>query len=225
MKTGGYPCEHSYYGICPQCVREERDEIRARVAELEARIAEAEKQEPVAMVVHHNPPFGAVYKVEWYTKYRDLPDGTKLYAGSAPVPAAQAVDVCRVALEEACIVSWIAADLSTIEGAKKAIASLCAFDVQLATDPATNGGKSLQPVPEAQAIDTSTALSVLSKAMQDDADFAWAWHCNIAMTAQDAGAPHDLANVWAANFMRRAFDVDTLSRVNAMLAAKAKEGS
>ena len=38
MKTGGYPCEHGYYGICAQCVREERDELRARVAELEARV-------------------------------------------------------------------------------------------------------------------------------------------------------------------------------------------
>ncbi len=35
MKTGGYPCEHGYYGICTQCVREERDELRARAAELE----------------------------------------------------------------------------------------------------------------------------------------------------------------------------------------------
>lgn len=72
------------------------------------------------------------------------------------------------------------------------------------------------PVPAARAVDAGTALSALSKAMQDDAGLAWSWHCNIAMTAQDAGAPHDLANVWAANFMRRAFDVDTLSRVNAM---------
>ena len=35
MKTGGYPCEHGYYGLCTQCVREERDELRTRVAELE----------------------------------------------------------------------------------------------------------------------------------------------------------------------------------------------
>lgn len=74
----------------------------------------------------------------------------------------------------------------------------------------------------AQAVDVGTALSVLSKAMQDDADFAWSWHCNIAMTAQDAGAPHNRANIWAANFMHRAFAVDTLTRVNAMLAAEAK---
>ena len=62
--------------------RAERDEARRL-------LDEARKQEPVAMVVHHNPPFGAVYKVEWYTKYRDLPNGTKLYA--APVPAQPAV--------------------------------------------------------------------------------------------------------------------------------------
>lgn len=72
-------------------------------------------------------------------------------AAPTPVPAAQPEqDVCRIALEEACIVSWVSADLSTIEGAKKAIAELCAFEVQLATDPATNGGKVL--VPAAQPV-------------------------------------------------------------------------
>lgn len=42
MKTVDYPCEHGYYGLCTQCVREERNELRARVAELERRAVHAE---------------------------------------------------------------------------------------------------------------------------------------------------------------------------------------
>jgi Tfp pilus assembly protein PilF len=34
------------------------------------------------------------------------------------------------------------------------------------------------------------ALKDLSFAMKIDPELAWAWHCNIAMVAQDAGAPH-----------------------------------
>ena len=56
---------------------------------------------------------------------------------------------------------------------------------------------------------TQRALKDLSIAMQIDPGLAWAWHCNIAMVAQDAGAPHKGANERAADFMRRAFDVDT----------------
>jgi len=69
--------------------------LRAELTEARRQLKEASEQEPVAMVVHHNPPFGAVYKVEWYTKYRDLPDGTKLYAAPVPqtaVPEAVAKD-------------------------------------------------------------------------------------------------------------------------------------
>ena len=63
--------------------------LRDAVSELDALRKQEPEQEPVAMVVHHNPPFGVVYKVEWYTKYRDLPDGTKLY--TSPVTPATSV--------------------------------------------------------------------------------------------------------------------------------------
>lgn len=53
------------------------------------------------------------------------------------------------------------------------------------------------------------AMKVVQKAMKNDPDFAWSWHCNIAMAAQDAGAPHKEANERAADFMRCAFGVDT----------------
>lgn len=62
---------------------------------------------------------------------------------------------------------------------------------------------------DANAKDAAHGLSVLSQAMKDDPSFAWAWHCNIAMVARDAGAPAYEANVRTADFMRHAFGVDT----------------
>lgn len=45
------------------------------------------------------------------------------------------------------------------------------------------------------------------RALQADFAWAWSWHCNLAMLAQDAGAPHREANERAADFMERAFGV------------------
>jgi hypothetical protein len=53
------------------------------------------------------------------------------------------------------------------------------------------------------------ALKDLSFAMQVDPELAWSWHCNTAMVAKDAGAPHEEANKRAADFMHRLFEVDT----------------
>lgn len=53
------------------------------------------------------------------------------------------------------------------------------------------------------------ALKALSEAMQADEDYAWSWHCNIAMNAVDAGAPHRAANERAADFMWGLFGVNT----------------
>lgn len=53
------------------------------------------------------------------------------------------------------------------------------------------------------------AMKVLSFALQNDPDYARSWHANIAMVAQDAGAPHHESNVRAADFMKRVFGVDT----------------
>lgn len=52
------------------------------------------------------------------------------------------------------------------------------------------------------------ALKILSRSMNKDLDYAWTWHCNIAMAAQDAGAPHKEANIRARDFMNLAFGVD-----------------
>jgi len=54
------------------------------------------------------------------------------------------------------------------------------------------------------------AFDVLKKTMVDDPDYAWSWHCNIAVMAQDAGASHVVANDGAARFMKLWFDVDTI---------------
>lgn len=56
--------------------------------------------------------------------------------------------------------------------------------------------------------DIKKAIKVLSIAMREDPAFAWGWHCNIAMVAQDAGAPHEQANKQTAAFMRHTFNVD-----------------
>ena len=45
------------------------------------------------------------------------------------------------------------------------------------------------------------------RALAADFDWAWSWHCNLAVMAQDAGAPHLAANERAADFMERAFGV------------------
>ena len=53
------------------------------------------------------------------------------------------------------------------------------------------------------------AMGTLKKAMAKDPDYAWTWHCNIAVMAQDAGVSHKISNDGAARFMKLAFDVDT----------------
>jgi hypothetical protein len=52
-------------------------------------------------------------------------------------------------------------------------------------------------------------MNIIKSAMRDDPHYAWTWHCNVAVSMMDEGAPHDAANAAAARFMRLAFDVDT----------------
>lgn len=54
---------------------------------------------------------------------------------------------------------------------------------------------------------TKLLMWLLSFKLQTDPDYAWGWHCNLAVMAQDAGAPHKEANISAANFMKRVFNV------------------
>lgn len=54
-----------------------------------------------------------------------------------------------------------------------------------------------------------TALNEIREAMQADYDFAWSWHCNVAVASQDEGMEHEASNRAAARFMKAAFEVDT----------------
>ena len=56
---------------------------------------------------------------------------------------------------------------------------------------------------------TEVAVGKLCKSLREDLDYAWTWHCNIAMAAFDAGCPHDVANEGAARFMQLLAGVDT----------------
>lgn len=60
-----------------------------------------------------------------------------------------------------------------------------------------------------EQITPEQALKALSDAMNADPDYAWGWHCNLAMMAVDAGAPHKEANEGAAGFMWLTFGVPT----------------
>jgi hypothetical protein len=59
-----------------------------------------------------------------------------------------------------------------------------------------------QPEPVADAMKT------VIKAMQADPDYAWSWHCNVAMAFADAGGDPYTANQGAARFMRLLANVD-----------------
>jgi hypothetical protein len=77
-----------------------------------------------------------------------------------------------------------------------------------------NGEQLIEPLylyPPATAPEPSTEVAVgkLCKSLREDLDYAWAWHCNIAMAAFDAGCPHDVANEGAARFMQLLAGVDT----------------
>ena len=58
-------------------------------------------------------------------------------------------------------------------------------------------------------MDTEQAVKTLSDNMKENYDFAWSWHCNIAMAAYDEGLSHTAANKAAERFMSNAFGVDT----------------
>ena len=53
-----------------------------------------------------------------------------------------------------------------------------------------------------QAEAVPAAMKVVLEAMRSDPDYAWSWHCNVAMAFVDAGGDHYTANQGAARFMR-----------------------
>jgi hypothetical protein len=52
------------------------------------------------------------------------------------------------------------------------------------------------------------AVKTVIRAMQKDPDYAWSWHCNIAMAFVDAGGDRYTANQGAARFMKMLAAVD-----------------
>lgn len=53
------------------------------------------------------------------------------------------------------------------------------------------------------------AMTAVTAQMNEDFDYAWSWHCNIAMSAVDAGCDHMIANEGAARFLQMLAGVDT----------------
>jgi len=56
--------------------------------------------------------------------------------------------------------------------------------------------------------DISEALDMLKRSIQSCNDYAWTWHCNIAMPMIDEGIESKTANIAASKIMRLLFDVD-----------------
>ena len=53
------------------------------------------------------------------------------------------------------------------------------------------------------------AIDSLKTAMRDDPEYAWAWHCNLAMPIKDAiGVTHKDGNIAGAHLMSFLFDYD-----------------
>ncbi|GAB3188657.1 hypothetical protein [Hydrogenophaga aquatica] len=66
----------------------------------------------------------------------------------------------------------------------------------------------LAAAPQPAGEPVASAVQTLIEAMQADPDYAWGWHCNIAMAFVDAGGSHYTANQGAARFMRMLANVE-----------------
>ena len=63
--------------------------------------------------------------------------------------------------------------------------------------------------PEA-SLSVADAMKIVTDAMRADPDYAWTWHCNIAMAFVDEGGDHGLANHAAARFLRTLADIEPM---------------
>ena len=62
------------------------------------------------------------------------------------------------------------------------------------------------------------AMRVVTDAMRSDPEYAWSWHCNVAMAFVDEGGDRAMANHAAARFMRLLANVDPAHELPAMQA-------
>ena len=67
------------------------------------------------------------------------------------------------------------------------------------------------PTPQADsAQEAPNAMQSLTAALKADPEYAWAWHCNLAMPIMDnAKVSHRVANITAARLMQHLFGIDT----------------
>ncbi len=64
------------------------------------------------------------------------------------------------------------------------------------------------PNPE-HPTDAFAAWATFKRLMRDDSEYAWAWHCNIAVPIMDSiGATHRDANIAAAHLLSCLFEYD-----------------
>ena len=70
--------------------------------------------------------------------------------------------------------------------------------------------EALRVLREALAAPQPSARQQLAQALKEDADYAWSWHCNLAMPIMDStGVSHRVANEAAARLMQHLFGIDT----------------
>lgn len=56
--------------------------------------------------------------------------------------------------------------------------------------------------------ETRAPFHAIASQIRADRDYAWSWHCNIAMPMVDGGMDADAANEGAARVMQHLFSVD-----------------
>ena len=178
-----------------EAAEKERDELRAEVESwkglaqqfgkeadaLRTKVAEMERQEPVGKFVQH--PSNGLWEQDGYG---DNPDANPLYAlpGAQAQPAPSIPEGWLRAIDEALVVAHIGvanAD-DTYEEAKAKLERLIGFHVDVATDPAVNGGYKLVPIePTEEIYQCFSAYDGTSYSNPFDRDeFLKDWHAALA---------------------------------------------
>jgi hypothetical protein len=62
--------------------------------------------------------------------------------------------------------------------------------------------------------DTPRIMRELTEVIRTDPEYAWSWHCNIAIAFQDEGGEWEASNRAAARFMRSLFGVEPAHPIN-----------
>ena len=131
----------------------EIERLRTDCDALRAKIEQMEKQEPVAQVGVHKTGgnAGIAWSARPLNEFDSLPllrEGDKLYLAPGAQPAPSIPEGWLRAIDEALVVAHIGvanAD-DTYEQAKSKLENLIGFHVEVATDPAVNGGYKLAPI-------------------------------------------------------------------------------